>query len=254
MFPEERRQRLLSALEQNYSMSVGELGKLLGVSEATVRRDLNHLQKRGLIHRTHGGALLTSPRKFEPTYVEKKDRFLPQKQRIGRVAAAMVEDGETVILDSGTTTLQMVRHLREKKNITVITNSVHLIEEMEANEGLDLVVIGGRFRFSTRALVGSMAEENLRNFHADKVFIAANGCTIAEGLTTPNFTEAYTKRAMVQAGSKVIAVLDHSKFGEVSLTTIAPLSQIDMIITDDGIDKKLQKELEKMGVQVIIAE
>ncbi|HHW13185.1 MAG TPA: DeoR/GlpR transcriptional regulator [Firmicutes bacterium] len=254
MFPEERRQKLISALEEHYSMSVSGLAERLGVSEATIRRDLNELQKLGVIRRTHGGALLASPRKFEPTYTDKKDRFLVQKQKIGRVAAGLVEDGETVILDAGTTTLQMVRHLKEKKNITVITNALSIIEEMEANEELDLVVIGGRLRFSTRALVGPMAEENLRNFHADKVFIAANGCTIKEGLTTPNLTEAYTKRAMVKAGSKVIAVLDHSKFGEVSLTTIAPLTEIDVIVTDDGIDKKLQKEMEQMGIEVIIAE
>jgi DeoR family fructose operon transcriptional repressor len=254
LFPEERRQKLISALEQHYSMSVSEIAGRLGVSEATVRRDLNELQKLGVIRRTHGGALLASQRKFEPTYTDKKDRFLPQKQKIGRVAAGLVEDGETVILDAGTTTLQMVRHLKEKKNITVITNAMTIIEELEGNEELDLVVIGGRYRSSTRALVGPMAEENLQNFHADKVFIAANGCTLTEGLTTPNMTEAFTKRAMVKAGSKVIAVLDHSKFGEVSMTMITPLSQLDMIITDDGIDRKLQKELEKMGVQVIIAE
>lgn len=254
MFPEERRQKLIAALEQHFSMSVGELAERLGVSEATVRRDLNELQKLGVIRRTHGGALLASPRKFEPTYTVKKDRFLAEKQKIGRVAAELVEDGETIILDAGTTTLQMVRHLKKKKNITVITNAMTIIEEMAASEELDLVVIGGRYRFSTRALVGPLAEENLRNFHADKVFIAANGCTLAEGLTTPDLTEAFTKRAMVKAGSQVIAVLDHSKFGEVSLTTIVPLSQIDVIVTDDGIDKTFRKELEQMGIQVVIAE
>ena len=254
MFPEERRQKIITALEQNSSMSVSEMVDLLGVSEATIRRDLNELQNLGIIRRTHGGALLASPRKFEPTYVDKKDRFLEQKQKIGRVAAALVKDGETVILDAGTTTLQMIKHLKEKRNITIITNSVNAVTELDGGEDLDLIMIGGEFRFNTQALVGPLTIENLRNFHADKVFVAANGCTFEEGLTTPNISEAYTKRAMVQAASKVIAVLDHSKFGEVSLNTIISLKEIDVLVTDDGLDEETQIKLEELGIEVIIAD
>lgn len=254
LFPEERRQKLFEVLKQHSSMSVTELAKLLNVSEATIRRDLNELQELGMIERTHGGALLSTFSKFEPAYVDKTDKFLEQKQKIGAVAASLIENGETIILDSGTTTLQVLKHLKGKQNITVITNAVNFAQEIDINNDIEMVIIGGNVKFNTQALVGPLVQENLINFHADKVFIAANGFTLEKGFTTPDITEAFTKRAMVQGASKAIAVLDHSKFGKTSLTTIVPPSDVDILITDSGINQQMKKEIENLGIQVIIAE
>ena len=254
MFPEERRQKLFEALKQHSSMSVSGLAKLLTVSEATIRRDLNELQELGMIERTHGGALLATLSKFEPAYVDKKDKFLEQKQKIGSVAASRVKNGETIILDSGTTTLQVLKHLKDKQEITVITNAVNFAQELETNNGIEMVIVGGHVKFNTQALVGPLTQQNLENFHADKVFIAANGFTLEKGLTTPDLTEAFTKRAMIQGASQVIALLDHSKFGKNSLTAIASPSELDILITDSGLDQHMKKEMENIGIQVIIAE
>lgn len=253
MFAEERQQRVLEALQKQSRIKVMELAALLNVSPATIRRDLDELETAGLLQRTHGGALLRPQARFEPTFFEKEDQYLAQKEQIGYLAASMINPGETIIIDAGTTTFQMLKYLREKRNLTIITNAINFAKEFTADHNIELIMIGGTVRLNTQALVGPLSEANLKNFHADKAFIAANGCMPQKGLTTPNLSEAYTKRAMAQAATEVIAVLDHSKFGQINLATIIPLSEVDLIITDSGIAPACRKELEDAGSQLVIA-
>lgn len=253
MFAEERQQRVLEALEKQSRIKVMELADLLEVSPSTIRRDLDQLEAAGLLQRTHGGALLRPQARFEPAFCEKEDQYLKEKEAIAGLAASMVQPGETIIIDAGTTTFQMLKHLREKKNLTIITNAINFAKELNADHNIELIMIGGTVRLNTQALVGPLSEANLKNFYADKAFIAANGCTAQKGLTTPNLTEAYTKRAMVQAATEVIALLDHSKFGQINLVPIIPLSELDLIITDSGIAPAYQNEMNNAGIRLFIA-
>lgn len=253
MFAEERQMLVLSILEKRNSVTVAELSKALKVTEATVRRDLNALQARGLVIRTHGGAMLPPATGFEPTYSEKEDRYFEEKQKIGARAAELIKPGETIILDAGTTTLQIARHLEGKRGITVITNGLNLIQELTRIEGIEVVFTGGTVRSNTMAVVGPVAQETLRNFHADKVFLAGNGISLTHGLTTPSILEAYTKRAMADAAREVIVVVDHSKFNVVTATRVLPLSRVHKIITDDGLPPSVRLEFAAAGIEIIVA-
>ncbi|MCL4517414.1 MAG: DeoR/GlpR family DNA-binding transcription regulator [Firmicutes bacterium] len=253
LFPEERRQKILALLEQRTSMTVGELAAGLLVSEATVRRDLDDLQRAGLVRRTHGGAMLAVATRFEPSFREKEDKYIRDKEAIGARAATLVRDGETIILDAGTTTLQVARNLRDCREVVVITNATNFHQELANNPGIEVILVGGTARANTFATVGPIAQQVLAGFHADKVFLAGNGLTIQHGLTTPNLLEAYTKRAMVDAAREIIVVLDHSKFNKVTATTVIPVGRIDKLVTDQKAPPEMLKELSRAGVEVVVA-
>lgn len=209
------------------------LSKALGVSPATVRRDLTELEKRGLIRRTHGGALPLSGTSFEPTVGQKSTEQVEEKRRIGKVAASLVRDGETIILDAGTTTLEIARALSGRRDLTVVTNSLSIAAELANLEGVHVILTGGDLRKNTMALVGPAAEGFLRTITADRVFLGINGISPERGLTTPNLLEAATKRAMVRAASEVVVVADHSKLGRVTFAHVADLHHIDRLVCDE---------------------
>src|SRR4051794_15408273 len=180
-----RRDLILDRLRTSGSVLVGDLSADLATSDMTIRRDLKLLEGEGLVRRIHGGALLVPNRAYEPTFREKSRQFVDEKRRIGAAAAALVEPGDTLILSPGTTTMQVARHLREARNLTVITSAVNIAAELAGDPDIDVVVTGGRMRGTTYALVGSLAEETLRGLHVNKVFLGGNGLTVEHGLTTP---------------------------------------------------------------------
>lgn len=209
------------------------LSKALGVSPATVRRDLTELEKQGLIRRTHGGALPLSGTSFEPSLGQKAAEQVEEKRRIGMAAASLVRDGETIILDAGTTTVEIARALSARRDLTVVTNSLAIAAELADREGVHVIVTGGDLRKHTMALVGPAAESFLRTITADRVFLGINGISPERGLTTPNLLEAATKRAMVQAASEVVVVADHTKLGRVTFAHVADLEQVDRLVCDE---------------------
>lgn len=250
MFAEERKAEILQLMESGQPVKVGDLSQRFGVSESTIRRDLQELENVGLIQRTHGGAISIQS-SFELSYQEKEIRCLEEKQRIAKAAVELVKDGETVFLDAGTTTLQIAFALRGK-TITVATNSMDIAQVFIEDPQVEVIVLGGSLRKGIRSLVGFLTNEMLARLHFDKVFLAANAVDLDFGVTTPNLTEAETKRHMVKAGKEVILVVDHSKLWEKAMCKICSLSEIDLLLTDSGLDQADVKRLSQyVQVQIV---
>lgn len=251
MFAEERKAVILQLMESGQPVKVGDLSQKFGVSESTIRRDLQELENVGLIQRTHGGAISVQAN-FELSYQEKEIRYLEEKQRIAKAAVEMVKDGETVLLDAGTTTLQIAFALRGKA-ITVATNSMDIAQVFTEDPQVEVIVLGGSLRKGIHSLVGFLTNEMLSKLHFDKIFLAANAVDLDLGVSTPNIMEAETKRHMVKAGKEVILVVDHSKLWEKAMCKICSLNEIDLLLTDSGLDQGDVKKLSRY-VKVHIAE
>lgn len=250
MFAEERYVKIVALLNEKSSIKVTELANIFNVSESTIRRDLQDMNVRGLLTRTHGGAVAAQKTNFEPTFKEKKDEQYNEKTDIGKLAASIIKDGDTIILDSGTTTIEIAKFITAK-NITVITNSIDIAEELSEKEQIELIVTGGTLRTITRAMVGHITETALKNFRVDKAFIGVNGISLREGLTTPNFIEAQTKKAMINAANKVIVVADSTKFHQVCFSVISPMDIVSTIITNDTLDHNTAKDYENTGIEIL---
>lgn len=251
MFAEERKAEILQLIESGKPVKVGDLSQRFEVSESTIRRDLQELENGGLIQRTHGGAISVQS-SFELSYQEKEIRAIEEKRKIAKAAAELVKEGETVFLDTGTTTLQIAYALRGKA-ITVATNSMDLAQVFADDAKVEVVMLGGILRKPTRSLVGYLTNEMLSRLHFDKVFLAANAVDPELGVSTPNLSEAETKRHMVRAGKEVILVVDHSKLWEKALGQICRLDEINLLLTDDGLDEADVKRLSQY-VQVQVAD
>ncbi|QAV33194.1 transcriptional regulator, DeoR family [Fervidobacterium changbaicum] len=249
MFAEERKSKIARIIKEGKSVRVNELAKLFGVSESTIRRDLNELESLGIIKRTHGGAINSFAATFELSFAEKQDRFAKEKEYIGKLAARYIEDGDTIILDSGTTTQYIARSITAK-NVTVITNSVTIAYELSNREDIEVIMTGGVIRSKTKALIGDIAQNTLKQFRCNKAFIAANGISLEFGVTTPTYLEAAVKRTMIENAKKVFLVADSSKFGQVSFALICPIERLDYIVTDK-MDESQKKEFRALGVEVI---
>jgi DeoR family transcriptional regulator, fructose operon transcriptional repressor len=234
MFPEERKAAILKLIQSGNPVKVGELCQQFEVSESTIRRDLQEMDAASLIQRTHGGAI-SAQLGYELSFREKEIRLLDEKRKIAKLAADMVGAGETVLLDSGTTTLEIARALVHKE-ITLATNSMDIAQVFGDDSPVEVLVLGGAWRKSTRSLVGYLTNETLGRIHFDKVFLAANGVDGTLGVTTPNSIEAETKRRFVQAGEEIILVVDHTKIGQQGLYQICSLDEIDQVITDEAIE------------------
>ncbi|MBC2579437.1 DeoR/GlpR transcriptional regulator [Clostridium sp. DJ247] len=253
MFSEERQQKISELLKEKSSLKVSALAEIFNISESTIRRDLQEMEQKGLLTRTHGGAVSVQGTSFEPSFKQKEIEEHEQKVAIAKIATSMIKDGDTIILDSGTTTLEIAKHIQVNQ-VTVITNSIDIAAVLSNNDKVDLIVTGGSMRTTTRAMVGHITENTLKNFRVDKAFIGANGVSIEEGITTPNFTEAQTKRAMMNVANKVIIVADNSKFNKVCFSVISPIRVVSSIITSEELDKEILKDFENAGVEIIIQE
>lgn len=253
LFEEERKQRIVLFVEKNARASVQELSQELGVSESTVRRDLKELEEAKLLKRTHGGAVSLQSVNFEATYLDKEDRLLEEKQRIAHKAVELIQEGDAILLDAGTTTLQIAKALKSFSNIKVITNSIMALNELKDCRNIEVSITGGMLRPDTMAFVGPMTERSLEMVRVDKTFLGTNGLDIREGITTPNMLEASTKRKMIAVAKQVILVADHSKMGQVSFSKVAEVTDMDHCILDSGVSDKFIRELTQMGVEVTLA-
>ncbi len=249
MFAEQRKQQILAELQRNPAVRVADLGRALRVSVASIRRDLADLQRSGLLTRTHGGAISTRMRAPELSLAEKRDSHRAEKAAIAASAAALVEPGDTIFLDAGSTTREIAAALRARQGVTVVTNALNIGWELAASD-LEVILTGGHVRRGILSQVGPITEQTLAGLHVDKLFLAANGIDVAKGVTTPNLLEAQTKRAMVERAGEVILVADHSKFGRVTFSHICDLDRIHTVITDDGVPRQLISAIEQVGVRV----
>jgi DeoR family transcriptional regulator of aga operon len=249
---EERRRHILEILNRDGRVLVVDLAKQFRTSQVTIRKDLDVLEAHGRIHRSHGGALPAHEGALEdPTLREKEKLHRKEKLQIAAAAARMVQEGQVVILDSGTTTTAIARKLREFENLTIITNAVNIAAELSGSS-LDVILTGGTLRKNSFSLVGPVAEETLRRLNADILFLGVDGFDVQHGLTTPNLLEAKVNRTMMDIARTVVVVCDSSKFGRRSLSSIAPPSAIHHLITDKDIRKADLIALKKAGIQMTL--
>lgn len=252
LMAEERRQKILALLQKEGRVLVGNLSKTFGVSQITIRKDLDSLQERGLVQRSHGGALPPALRAlFDPTLQEKQHLHAAEKQRIAAAAIKMVEDGFCVMLDSGTTTATIAQGLKRFSSLTVITNAINIAADLSGTN-FQVILTGGMLRKNSSSLVGPIAEEVMAEMHADILFLGVDGFDLEVGLTTPNLLESRVNRAMIQSAGKIVAVCDSTKFSRRSLSRIAPVSAIDHLITDDGIPQKVLDSLREQNIEVTV--
>lgn len=253
MITEERRARIVSLLRDHGHVRVPDLSRQFAVSEVTVRHDLQALHKRGLLFRSHGGATLSHAAVSESPLLERQARQGPSKERIGTAAAGLVQDGETIILDSGTTTQQIARHLRGKQGLHVITNGINVAMELLGVRGIELIIIGGMLRDDSVSVVGHFAEQMLEQFSADRLFLGTSACDLEFGVSTPNLAESRVNQAMVRIAKQTVLVTDSSKFNKRSLCRIVAIEDLDIVITDAGVPDAFSGGLRKAGVEVVIA-
>jgi DeoR family fructose operon transcriptional repressor len=208
------------------------------------------MENNGLLIRTHGGAMEVSRLNYEMSFREKEVENINDKQKIGEIAAKMIQDGDTIILDSGTTTLEIAKRITAK-SVTVITNSIDIALEISNKDNIELIVAGGSLRHTTRAMVGTLTETVFKSFRVDKAFIGVNGISIKDGFTTPNFLEAQIKKSIIEVAKKAIIVADRSKFNKVCFSIIGELKEACSIVTSESIEKEILIKFKELGVDII---
>jgi DeoR/GlpR family transcriptional regulator of sugar metabolism len=233
--------------------TVAELCARFEASEATIRRDLGELADQGVVQRTHGGAARPSAVGPEPPILQRTHEQAEAKALIGKAAAELVADGETVFLGSGTTTLPVARHLQHQNGLTVISNSLPIIDLLADNPDITLIVPGGLLRHSERSMIGHLTEQAIAELRADKVIMGVRAMDLEHGLTNDYLPETMTDRAIVRLSNRLILVADHTKFGQVAPAFVAPLSAVHTIVTDPGIASEVVQALVDAGIQVIVA-
>ncbi len=252
MLTEERRGAIVSLLRENGKVRVKELSRRFKMSDVTIRTDLKELHQRGLVFKSHGGAFLPTLVIGEPTLQEKFDKHADEKSRIGAAAADLIEDGETVILDSGTTTQEIAKRIKGRHDLTVITNGVNIATELAGIRGIQIILLGGVLRHGALSIVGHFAEEMLSQLTADKLFMAADGCTLEFGISTPKFEESRINQAMVTIAREKYLTADSSKFGKNSLSRIVSLWEMNGVICDHGLPGEYQEEIRSQGLQLLL--
>jgi DeoR family transcriptional regulator of aga operon len=248
-----RREKILTLLREQGSVQVNHLSQTFRVSTQTIRQDLGFLARIGMAARAYGGAVLRERPSSAPEAAleTKRQRFAAEKAAIGKMAAALVGAGETVVFDSGTTTLQIATHLAEGLELTVLTNDLAIANEIANHEKINLLMLGGALRRKNMSLYGSQAENAMRDLSVDKLFLGVDGFDLVKGVTTHFEPEAVLNRMMCAAAAEIIVVMDSSKFGKICLHRIVEPASIDKLITDERIPRDVQTALTDLGVDVI---
>lgn len=253
LIPAQRRERIQEYLAIHQIARIADLCALLETSEATVRRDLEWLENEGILERTHGGAILSQRITSEPEYLQRVQKNPDEKRRIGMLAASLIEDGDIVFINSGTTTTQVIHHIRAGADISIFTNNLNAALEI-GDGGFQHHLLGGEYQPVSKATAGRFALENLRQIYADKCIIGVDGISLKHGCTVPTNAEAEVVRAMIErTKGKVIVAADYSKWGVVSNFQVASIDEVDILVTDDRFDASAIEELAEHGVETRIA-
>lgn len=246
----QREDKIIELLSQDEETSVSQLSQLLGVSQVTIRADLKNLELKGLIVRVHGSAMSAS----HPAMRDRQACNLAQKEAIAKAAGAMVSDGDSVMICSGTTPALVARYLLGKKDVNVVTNSTLILPYARVNSGLNITMVGGEFRPQSEALVGSTAVSQLEVFHVSIAFLGTDGLTLEHGMTTMLPESAEIVRCMCHQADRKVLVVDSSKFGAKGFVKILSITDVDVIITDNRFPSEAVKQIRDLGVEVIIAD
>jgi DeoR family transcriptional regulator of aga operon len=249
-----RRAKILEELETKGQVTVSELSKMFRISEVTIRNDLSHLEKQNMLIRARGGAIKIKHYRMgiDPSISDKQKEYLKEKQRIAKAAIKLIDDGDTIVLDSGTTTTEIAKNLEQFKNLTIITNALNIAIILSEYEGFNIFMPGGNLRKKSLSLIGALAAENFGKFYCDKLFLGVDGFDTSHGLSTPNAEEAHLNQIMIGMAKKVIVVADSRKFLRRRFAFISPISSINIVITDSGIREEDKIRLENSGAEVII--
>lgn len=248
----ERRMEIFSLLQEKQSVEVQELANRFAVTTMTIRRDLSLFEKQGLITTSYGGAYLNKNSSVEPSFSIKSSQHLDKKQAIGKKAASYVQDGDTIVIDCGTTTMQLVKYLQGKR-LTIITNSWPVANFLGDNPKIKLILAPGEYDAISAGTFGTATAEFFGRISADKVFIGTHGCSAERGATVPELSDAQMKRILLSSGREKFLMADSSKFGETYLAEHAKMEEFTHIITDSGLDRKKVEQLRKKCADVVIA-
>lgn len=251
----DRHQTILHLLERRGRVTVSDLAAQFAVSEMTVRRDLDALERQGLLRRVRGGAVSARGRSYEPPFLTRSTVHQAEKERIGRLAAGLVQDGDSIALDVGTTALEIARCLclSDKRNLTVVTPSFRVAGLLAEQPDIRIILTGGILRPGELSLVGQMAEQAFERFYVDKLFLGIGGVSLQAGLTEYNLEDAQVKQAMIRSAKEIILVTDSSKFDQIAFAAVAPLEAVDRIVTDEGIPSAYRDALEARDIQLLLA-
>jgi DeoR family fructose operon transcriptional repressor len=253
MYAEERQQEILRRARADGRVDVVRLAEELAVTGETVRRDLTVLERAGVLRRVHGGAIPIERLGFEPALSARDAVLTGEKERIAKAAVAELPDGGAVIIDAGSTTGRLVDALPADRELTVVVNAPPLAATLAMRANVTVIMLGGRVRGRTLATVDDMALQPLSQLHVDVAFMATNGLSVECGLTTPDPAEASVKRAMIAAARRTVLLADHTKIGNDYLARFGSLSQVDLLITDTGLDEDVADELDQAGLRVVRA-
>ena len=250
MYAEERQQEILRRVRADGRGDVVTLAEDLAVTTETIRRDLTVLERAGVVRRVHGGAVPVERLGFEPAVAARDAVMTVEKERIAKAALSELPDGGSIIIDAGTTTSRLADAIPMDRELTVIVNAPPLATALAQRPNLAVIILGGRVRGRTLATVDDWGMSPLQNMFVDVAFMATNGLSPERGLTTPDPAEAAVKRAMIAAARRTVVLADHTKIGNDYLSRFAQLSDVDLLITDTGLDPELSEELEQAGLRV----
>jgi DeoR/GlpR family transcriptional regulator of sugar metabolism len=252
MMGEERRTQILQIVRSAGRVRVSELATHFNTSAVTIRNDLNALHERGQVFRSHGGAVLPDTILRESPVHERLKAHAEEKRRIGAMAATLINDGETIILDSGTTTLEIARQIKKKQGVQVITNGVNIAAELLDARDVQVFIVGGTVRGESASISGRFTEEMFAQFSADKMFLSGAGCDLDFGVSGANLEETMVNQAMLRISREIILVSDASKFSKRSMARITHFSEIDTVISDISLDPEIQHKVRSMGCKLIL--
>jgi len=251
-----RQQNIILQLREKKEVKVSYLSNFFRISEVTIRKDLEYLEKQGLLLRIHGGAILIENHKIssEIFYSTRKTKNILEKEKIGRAAANFIEDEEVIFIAAGTTTAQIAKFISERKNLIVITNSINIAQEFGNKSGVHTILIGGILSNELQTLAGTISEEFLQKFYAKKLFLGVGGISIEHGITYFDVAENELRKEMIERSEIRIVMADYTKFNKVAILSVCPINSINKLITDDKVPKDIIEKIREMGVEVIIAE
>lgn len=252
MFLEERRQNILNILNEKKKVLVEDLSSIFSVSEVTIRKDLEYLEKHNLLKRTHGGAISNESFIDVPALYQRRILNKCLKEKIGIRTAELLKNGETIIIDSGTTTIEVIKHINKIKNLNIITNSLEICNEALRFDNIRIVATGGEIIKDNQSMRSLFAEQVVKNFNANKAIIGVSALSLEHGFTTSDEITARLKKQMLMSSKQKIVIGDSSKFGTVSFYTICKFDEIDILITDNKISKEYLEAFTNKGIKVYI--
>ena len=247
----ERKNEILNKLRSEQRVLVSELAAHYGVTEETIRRDLEKLEHEGYATKTYGGAIWGNSTKTDLSYTIRNKTNVEAKNAIAELVFGLIEDGDHLMMDDSSTSLFAARQLKEKKNLTIITNSLELVMEMASTETWTIFLTGGKLKAESLALVGDQTQEMLRAYHVDKAILSCKGLDPEAGITDSSEFHAQAKKAMIRAAKQRILILDASKFDKISFVEIAPLEALDLVVTNQRPSDAWMRRLTDLGVEVL---